>query len=50
MSNVTVKQLAEVVGAPVERLLEQLKEAGLVAENADSLISDEDKLKLLGYL
>ncbi|HEY9052092.1 MAG TPA: translation initiation factor IF-2 [Gammaproteobacteria bacterium] len=50
MSNVTVKQLAEVVGAPVERLLEQLKEAGLVAENADSLISDEDKLKLLDFL
>ena len=50
MSNVTVKQLAEVVGAPVERLLEQLQEAGLVAENAESLISDEDKLKLLEHL
>ena len=50
MSNVTVKQLAEVVGAPVDRLLEQLKEAGLVAEGADSLISDEDKLKLLDFL
>ena len=50
MSNVTVKQLADVVGAPVERLLEQLKEAGLVAENAESLISDEDKLKLLDFL
>ncbi|TNF36220.1 MAG: translation initiation factor IF-2, partial [Gammaproteobacteria bacterium] len=50
MSNVTVKQLAEVVGAPVDRLLEQLKEAGIVAANADSLISDEDKLKLLDFL
>ncbi|MDH5484690.1 MAG: translation initiation factor IF-2, partial [Gammaproteobacteria bacterium] len=50
MSNVTVKQLAEVVGAPVDRLLEQLKEASINAENADSLISDEDKFKLLDHL
>ncbi|MCW8956190.1 MAG: translation initiation factor IF-2, partial [Gammaproteobacteria bacterium] len=44
------KQLAEVVGAPVDRLLEQLKEAGLEAENGESLISDEDKFKLLDFL
>jgi translation initiation factor IF-2 len=50
MSHVTVKQLAEVVGAPVDRLLEQIKQAGLQAENADSPISDEDKLKLLDFL
>ena len=29
MAEVTVSQLAEVVGAPVERLLRQMKEAGL---------------------
>ncbi|MCW9015098.1 MAG: translation initiation factor IF-2 [Gammaproteobacteria bacterium] len=50
MSNVTVKQLAEVVGTPVERLLEQLKEAGIEAESADAAISDEDKFKLLDHL
>lgn len=50
MSDVTVKQLAEVVGAPVARLLEQLKEAGLEAENEESLISDDDKMKLLESL
>jgi translation initiation factor IF-2 len=50
MSHVTVKQLAEVVGVPVERLLEQFNEAGLVAENADSPVSDEDKMKLLDFL
>lgn len=50
MSNVTVEQLADVVGAPVERLLEQLKEAGIEADNATTLISDEDKLKLLDFL
>ena len=50
MSHVTVKQLAEVVGAPVDRLLEQIKQAGLQAENAESPISDEDKMKLLDFL
>lgn len=50
MSNVTVEQLADVVGAPVERLLEQLKEAGIEADDAKTLISDEDKLKLLDFL
>ena len=29
MAEVTVKQLAGVVGTPVERLLEQIKSAGL---------------------
>jgi len=50
MSKVTVKQLSEVVGAPVERLLEQLKEAGIEATNADAEISDEQKVKLLDHL
>jgi len=50
MSDVTVTQLADVIGAPVERLLEQLSEAGLKAENADSLISDDEKMQLLDFL
>lgn len=50
MSQVTVKQLSEVVGAPVERLLEQLKEAGIEASDGDSEISDEQKFKLLDHL
>jgi len=50
MSKVTVKQLSEVVGAPVERLLEQLKEAGIEATSADAEISDEQKVKLLDHL
>ena len=50
MSKVTVKQLSEVVGAPVERLLEQLKEAGIEAANADAEISDEQKVKLLDQI
>ncbi len=50
MAEVTVKQLAGVVGTPVERLLEQIKDAGLDIDQPDSLISDTDKMTLLGYL
>jgi len=50
MAEVTVKQLAEVVGIPVERLLTQLGEAGLGERSADEIISDDDKLELLSYL
>ena len=50
MAEVTVKQLASVVGTPVERLLEQIKDAGLAIDAPDSLISDADKMALLGFL
>ncbi len=50
MSDVTVKQLAEVVGISVERLLAQIVDAGLSAKDAASEISDKDKTKLLGHL
>ncbi|PCI08887.1 MAG: translation initiation factor IF-2 [Gammaproteobacteria bacterium] len=50
MAEVTVKQLASVVGTPVERLLEQIKDAGLAIDTPESLISDTDKLTLLGFL
>jgi len=50
MAEVTVKQLAGVVGTPVERLLEQIKDAGLAIDTPESLISDADKMTLLGYL
>ena len=50
MPEVTVKQYAEVIQIPVERLLEQLKEAGLAGKSADDAISDNEKTELLGYL
>ncbi len=50
MAEVTVKQLAGVVGTPIERLLEQIKDAGLKIDKPESLISDTDKMTLLGYL
>ncbi|WP_414730400.1 translation initiation factor IF-2 [Zhongshania aliphaticivorans] len=50
MAEVTVSQLAEVVGAPVERLLRQMKEAGLSHSAAGQAVSDEDKQTLLTFL
>jgi translation initiation factor IF-2 len=50
MAQVTVQQLAEVVGASVERLLTQMKEAGLPHAEAGEAVSDEDKQTLLAYL
>ena len=50
MSDVTVRQLAEVVGIPLDRLLTQLGDAGLAVNSADDMLSDAEKLKLLSYL
>ncbi len=50
MSEVTVKQLASTIGIPVERLLTQLNEAGISASDADSTLTEQEKMKLLGYL
>lgn len=50
MSDKTVQELAEVVGIPLERFLEQLKEAGLTADSAEDVISEEEKVKLLAHL
>jgi translation initiation factor IF-2 len=50
MTDVTVRQFADVVGLPVERLLAQLDEAGLSISDADDTISDKEKMQLLSYL
>ncbi len=50
MAQVTVQQLAEVVGTPVDKLLEQLKDAGLSFDAPDQEISDSEKLQLLEHL
>jgi len=50
MSNKTVRQLAEVVKIPLERLLEQLKEAGLSASAPDDVINEDEKMQLLAHL
>ena len=50
MAEVTVSELAKVVGASVDRLLSQMQEAGLSHDAADAPVSDEEKQKLLAYL
>ncbi|MDD7805740.1 MAG: translation initiation factor IF-2 [Endozoicomonas sp. (ex Botrylloides leachii)] len=50
MAEVTVKQLAAVVGAPVERLLKQMQDAGLPQKNASEAVSDGEKQQLLAHL
>ena len=50
MADVSVKQFAEVVGISVDRLLEQLKEAGVKVSGVDATISDDEKMTLLSFL
>ncbi len=50
MADVTVKQFADVVGIPVDRLLVQLEESGSPISSAEQVISDNEKVELLKYL
>ena len=51
MANViTAKQLSEVIGVNVEKLLDQLNNAGVEVRDENAPISDEDKMKLLESL
>jgi len=50
MTEVTVKQFAEVVGVPTDRLLTQLGEAGLDISDENAMISDSEKTRLLEFL
>ena len=50
MTQVTVKELAQEVEAPVERLLQQMREAGLPHTDAGQLVSDSEKQALLTHL
>ena len=50
MASVTVRQFAEVLKVPVERLLGQLREAGLAHKEGEDRISEEEKVQLLDHL
>jgi translation initiation factor IF-2 len=50
MSEVTVKQFAEVVGVPTDRLLMQLVEAGLEIQDENATITETQKTQLLDFL
>ncbi|HEY0231799.1 MAG TPA: translation initiation factor IF-2 [Dokdonella sp.] len=50
MSDVTIKQLAKVLGTPIDKLLTQLGEAGMKFNDPEQVISSTEKVKLLGFL
>lgn len=50
MADTTVQQLAKVVGTTAEKLVEQLKDAGVKGKSISSTLSEADKLKLLAHL
>jgi len=50
MADVTVKQLAADVGAPVDRLLKQIQDAGLPQKKESDPVTDAEKQVLLAYL
>ncbi|GGK85636.1 translation initiation factor IF-2 [Amphritea balenae] len=50
MAEVSVKQLAEVVGVPVDRLLTQMKEAGISGKNDAASVTEDERQKLLNHL
>ncbi|MRI31805.1 translation initiation factor IF-2 [Endozoicomonas sp. OPT23] len=50
MAEVTVEQLAKVVGAPVEKLLQQMSDAGVKKSKGSEVVSDSEKKKLLAHL
>ena len=50
MADVTVKQLAADIDAPVDRLLRQIVEAGLKARSEAASVTSDEKQQLLTYL
>ena len=50
MADVTVSQLAESVGTPVDRLLQQMQEAGLPQKSETALVSEDEKQSLLAHI
>ena len=50
MSDKSVTELAGMVGIPLDRLLEQMKEAGITSHTATDTINEDDKMTLLAHL
>ena len=50
MAEVTIKQLADVVGVSVERLLTQMQEAGVQGKDAASNVTETERQQLLAHL
>lgn len=49
MTQLTVKALSDEIGTPVDRLIEQLADAGMKKASSDN-VTDEEKQKLLSHL
>ena len=49
MADLSVKQLAIEVGTPVDRLVQQFKDAGLT-KDADAMVSEQEKQTLVEHL
>ena len=50
MPEKSVEQLAETLRVPVDRLLQQMQEAGLPQDKSGAMVTDENQEKLLAYL
>jgi translation initiation factor IF-2 len=50
MAELSINELARMVGVPTERLLDQVREAGLPQTKADDTISNEQRSSLLAFL
>ena len=50
MSDVTIKQLAGVLGMSADKLISQLNSAGMKFSSPDQVVSSTDKVKLHGFL
>ena len=50
MAEITVREFATVLKVPVERLLAQLADAGLVGKQAEAIINEQEKSQLLAHL
>ncbi|OMH39078.1 translation initiation factor IF-2 [Motiliproteus sp. MSK22-1] len=50
MAEVTVKQLADVVGVPEDRLLQQMKDAGLSHSSSADMVTEQERQALLSHL
>mgnify|MGYP001335960343 FL=1 len=50
MPEIKVTEFADILKVPLERLLAQLKEAGIEVSDSDDTISEDAKLELLTHL
>ena len=50
MKDISVEELAKIVGTPEDKILSQMKEAGLNQTLASDLVTDQDKKILLDFL